>query len=353
MLMPTRTWDNGSTCRYGFNGKENDDEVKIDANGNEIQGSQQDYGMRIYDPRVGRFLSVDPLEGKFPFYTPYQYAGNCPIRFIDLDGAETFDNSAKYWKNQPLIDMSSARGKTNAAGIPRNAIWFFKQQLAAKPEMFSEANKVLIKLRVNPKVDEIWIKYNPAAGELLGNTLVHHHVEGGALAAAIPEQLHRDAFSELHPYVAKNGSPKGARVKGMFGGTLNILGSVGMFSGLFTGDPDAWVNSFGFGEPKMGDIKKDWTSGSYIEIMSVKEHYVPVFTEDGQPIIDLRTGMPKYRLGSKTIEAGIFRGFIWNEETKKFEGVDKIDGKTEEWKYDEKGKRISEKNSIQIVSPGT
>ncbi len=49
---------------------------------------QQDYGMRIYDPRLGRFLSVDPLRNQFPFYTPYQYAGNKPIRFVDLDGEE-------------------------------------------------------------------------------------------------------------------------------------------------------------------------------------------------------------------------------------------------------------------------
>ena len=35
-----------------------------------------------------RFLSVDPLARQFPFYTPYQYAGNTPIQAIDLDGAE-------------------------------------------------------------------------------------------------------------------------------------------------------------------------------------------------------------------------------------------------------------------------
>ncbi|MBV8255413.1 MAG: hypothetical protein JO154_22625 [Chitinophaga sp.] len=67
--------------RYGFNGKENDNEVKG-------EGNQQDYGMRIYDPRLGRFLSVDPLTKKYAFYTPYQFAGNKPIKYIDLDGAE-------------------------------------------------------------------------------------------------------------------------------------------------------------------------------------------------------------------------------------------------------------------------
>ena len=69
--------------RFGFNGKENDNEVKG-------KGNQQDYGMRIYDPRFARFLSVDPLRKQFPFYTPYQFAGNKPIWAVDLDGLEEF-----------------------------------------------------------------------------------------------------------------------------------------------------------------------------------------------------------------------------------------------------------------------
>ena len=52
------------------------------------EGNQQDYGMRIYDPRLGKFLSVDPLTGNYPWYTPYQFAGNSPIEKIDLDGKE-------------------------------------------------------------------------------------------------------------------------------------------------------------------------------------------------------------------------------------------------------------------------
>lgn len=36
-----------------------------------------------------RFLSIDPLARQFPFYTPYQYAGNRPIECIDIDGLES------------------------------------------------------------------------------------------------------------------------------------------------------------------------------------------------------------------------------------------------------------------------
>jgi hypothetical protein len=44
--------------------------------------------MRIYDTRLGKFLSVDPAAKAYPFYSPYQFAGNTPIQAIDLDGLE-------------------------------------------------------------------------------------------------------------------------------------------------------------------------------------------------------------------------------------------------------------------------
>lgn len=81
MLMNGRKFSAGTGYRYGFNGKENDNELKG-------EGGQQDYGMRIYDPRLGKFLSVDPLTSNYPELTPYQFASNSPITFIDLDGEE-------------------------------------------------------------------------------------------------------------------------------------------------------------------------------------------------------------------------------------------------------------------------
>ena len=45
------------------------------------------YGMRYYAPWIARFISVDPLQFKYPFQNPYTYANNRPISMIDLDGA--------------------------------------------------------------------------------------------------------------------------------------------------------------------------------------------------------------------------------------------------------------------------
>ena len=93
MLMPGRKYSVANTnYRYGFNGKENDNEVKG-------QGNELDYGMRIYDSRLGRFLSVDPITKDFPWYTPYQFAGNTPIQAIDLDGEEEKHYSLTLNKN--------------------------------------------------------------------------------------------------------------------------------------------------------------------------------------------------------------------------------------------------------------
>lgn len=91
--------------RYGFNGKEFDNEPKG-------LGNQTDYGMRMYDPRVGRFLSVDPLAVSYSYYSPYHFAGNSPIRNLDLDGQEPLDYSWN-WLNKLIF----SDGKTDFSAI--------------------------------------------------------------------------------------------------------------------------------------------------------------------------------------------------------------------------------------------
>ena len=68
--------------RYGFNGKEKDPAFGL---------LHYDYGFRIYHPGLGRFLSVDPLAGNFPSWTPYHYVHNNPLRFIDPTGMSADD----------------------------------------------------------------------------------------------------------------------------------------------------------------------------------------------------------------------------------------------------------------------
>ena len=78
--MPQRSYSApGAGYRYGFNGKENDNEVKG-------QGNQLNFGSRVYDSRIGRYLSIDPLTGKHADMQPYHHASNSPTNRIDPDG---------------------------------------------------------------------------------------------------------------------------------------------------------------------------------------------------------------------------------------------------------------------------
>lgn len=77
MVMKDREYD-AVGYRYGFNGKEKDSEW----------GGNYDYGARMYDPRVGRWLSVGPMANKFSSWSPYYYSINNPILFVDESGME-------------------------------------------------------------------------------------------------------------------------------------------------------------------------------------------------------------------------------------------------------------------------
>jgi RHS repeat-associated protein len=66
---------------FGFNGKEKIDE--INGVGNDI-----DFGARVYDARLGRWLNLDPSEYKYPGINAYNFSLNMPIMINDPDGKD-------------------------------------------------------------------------------------------------------------------------------------------------------------------------------------------------------------------------------------------------------------------------
>ena len=91
MLVPQRH-SSSADYRYGFQGQEKDDEIKG-------EGNSLNYTFRMHDPRVGRFFAVDPLEKKFPFYSPYQFSSNSPIMSIELEGLESSSTGTNIIEN--------------------------------------------------------------------------------------------------------------------------------------------------------------------------------------------------------------------------------------------------------------
>ena len=100
-LLPGRNYSSDS-YRFGFQGQEHDDEI------NGGTGTSYSYEYRMHDPRVGRFLSIDPLTAKYPFYSPYSFSGNRVIDAVELEGLEPWTLSNGAEMNGPFKDQRAA-----------------------------------------------------------------------------------------------------------------------------------------------------------------------------------------------------------------------------------------------------
>ena len=104
-----------SKKRYRYVGKEKD-----------LESGLYYYGARYYAAWTCRFISVDPLAADYPFYTPYNYAGNKPVNKVDIDGMQEENAETKPDNNQGSSGGDGNKQYQIFEG-PHNSIWFIPE----------------------------------------------------------------------------------------------------------------------------------------------------------------------------------------------------------------------------------
>ena len=213
---------------FSFNGKEKDDEICG-------VGNSFDFGMRIYNSRLGRWLSIDPKTNAYPAISPYVYALNTPIKAIDPDGGlvlfvQGFDptNGIGNSRSSARKEMSFGKDIDNYwAGIDQqfikrigdNNVRYFDGESSNRSQAndrYKEGQTAAKQLLKQISSGEVKLEKNDA-GQVIESIKIVAHSQGAAYSAGLAKELQKMGFNvEVVYYLAPHQPadfvhPKGIR----------------------------------------------------------------------------------------------------------------------------------------------
>ncbi len=152
MLQAGRSRNAGG-YRFGFQGQEADNKIGG-------LGQHLNYTFRNYDSWIIRFGAIDPLAGKYPYWSPFAFSGNRVIDAVELEGAEySFQDIWDYFFGSFNTPTTTSRPPTTEERYNRSQL----QQAA---------------VRVNSDVQVLYDAQKTAFSLIPGSALVYAITEG-------------------------------------------------------------------------------------------------------------------------------------------------------------------------------
>jgi RHS repeat-associated protein len=137
--------------KYQFTGKERQSGEFSDGSGLEVY----DYGNRMYDNQLGRWMTIDPLADKYVLLSTYHFTANNPIRYTELDGRYFVDSKG----NKVAVSVNKGGqviiGKNASADLKRMANLVNSSGSKSAVDMFNKLGnnetKINFKIETTPK----------------------------------------------------------------------------------------------------------------------------------------------------------------------------------------------------------
>jgi RHS repeat-associated protein len=244
--------------RYRYVGKEKDSESGL-----------YYYGARYYAAWTCRFISVDPLANGYPFYTPYNYAGNKPIHKIDIDGMQE-QGKAPENKSAEGSDSGNKARPGSGANIKRTERTrdYFNNMTATSTEKgydgvnnwtskTGENGETVVEStpKDNPSIGTVWYGFDTltagTAIEIAGSETIKTEKTGGDIEEKVEDKKNEkkpDKFNGVD--IVKGATVSGS---GVFGAVLS-LGTTSQEGQITDRNDD--IGKIVKGAKKAGDIKE-------------------------------------------------------------------------------------------------